>query len=491
MASRHDIISITFQANAGKANVALQTLQTEAQKSRDKIVDLKRQLDEGLQANLPTDQIQKIRDDIKQAEKEVKQWDNAYKELAKGVRTLDEAVKQFNAGTLGQMSAAFNKAAANAAKLAQTKMTPGTQEWKEMDALIVEAQSNVLKATADINGLVAAIKKGGTSTKSTLTQAKSDLEQLLTLEVRGSKEWNTYDAQLKVVTGELNKLAEAERKAAQADQVTAMNKRMRSLKTESASGLEEMKRFWQTMVAGAENGSAELAKYEENLKKVIGQERKRTAASAEQVISSPSKYGIDQMRAAVQEMTKIRDGMQKGIPMWQHYNKLVKEGEAYLADYAEREKIARGEAISLRDAFKVGLQGLYGKFKGTTEQLKQARKALEEQLAVTDKGTKRYDQLRRALEGVALEEMRVGQLTKETQAILDSPKGKSFNELKQAVEQGRAALASMRIETGKDREAFDELAAKVKRADFEMKQLGATSKGTASSFAKAMSRMKT
>lgn len=113
MASRHDIINITFQANAGKANVALQALQAEAKKSSDRVNELKRYLDEGLRANIPADQIQRIRNDIKVAEKEVKQWNNAYKELIKGVRTLDEAVKQFNAGTLGQMSAAFNKAAAN------------------------------------------------------------------------------------------------------------------------------------------------------------------------------------------------------------------------------------------------------------------------------------------------------------------------------------------------------------------------------------------
>ena len=127
MASRHDIISITFQANAGKANVALQALQAEARKSSDRVRDLKKQLEEGLRANVSADQIKKIQANIKSAEREVRQWNTAYKELTKGVRTLDEAVKHFNSGTLSQMSAAFNKAAANAAKLAQTKMTPGTQ----------------------------------------------------------------------------------------------------------------------------------------------------------------------------------------------------------------------------------------------------------------------------------------------------------------------------------------------------------------------------
>ncbi len=44
MASRHDIIHIDFQANAGKANVALQALQSEAEKARVKVEGLRQQL---------------------------------------------------------------------------------------------------------------------------------------------------------------------------------------------------------------------------------------------------------------------------------------------------------------------------------------------------------------------------------------------------------------------------------------------------------------
>lgn len=492
MASRHDIINITFQANAGKANVALKTLQDEARKSSDRVKDLKRQLDDGLRANLPADQIQKIRDDIKLAEKETKQWSSAYKDLTKGVRTLDDAIKAFNAGTLGQMSAAFNKAAANAAKLAQTKMSAGTQEWKEMDALIVEAQSNVLKATADINGLVAAIKKGGASTKSTLTQAKSDLEQLLTLEVRGSKEWKTYDAQLKVVTGELNKLAEAERKAAQADQVTAMNKRMRSLKTESASGLAELKRFWQTMVAGEEQGSAELAKYEANLKKVIAQERQRTVASAEQTLVSPQKFGIDQVRAAVQEMTKLRDGLQQGIPLWNKYNNLVKQGETYLAEYAEKEKITRGEALSLSDALKVASTAGGKGFSGTATQLQQAEAALQKAAAAAKKGSPEWIKYQEALAKVRVEMQNAGMTSERMREIIDKPtSAKNLNELSAAVKRARAELDLMAGTVGKNSKEYATLANKTKEAEIQLKTLQGQAKGTATAFDKAWSRLKT
>ena len=492
MASRHDIINITFQANAGKANVALQTLQAEAKKSSDQVKTLKKQLEDGLRANLPADQIQKIRDDIKVAEREVKQWNRAYQELTKGVRTLDEAIKQFNAGTMSQMSAAFNKAAANAAKLAQTKMTPGTQEWKEMDALIVEAQSNVLKANTAINELTANIQKGGTASKSTLTQAKTDLEQLLTLEVRGSKEWNNYNKQLKIVTGELNKIAEAERKVAQADQTAAMNKRMKGLKTMSSSMLAETKRYWETMVAGAEKGSAELTKYEAKLKKVTNEEKRRRTASAEQVLATPSKFGIEQIRQAVQQMTQLRDSVQQGIPAWQHYNKLVKEGEAYLRQAADAEKIARGEAMSLADALKLSATAGGKGFRGTATQLKQAEEALQKAAAAAKKGSPEWQKYQDALAKVRVEMQNAGMTSERMQAIIAKPaNAKNLQELSAAVKRAKAELDLMAETVGKDSKAYTQLAESTKKAEIQLKALQSQSHGTANAFDKAWSRLKT
>lgn len=492
MASRHDIVSITFQANASKANVALQALQGEAKKSSDRVKDLKRQLEEGIKANMPTEQLQRIRDEIKQAERELKQWSSAYKGLIKGVQTLDEAVKQFNAGTMGQMNAAFNKAAANAAKLAQTKMTPGTREWKEMDALIVEAQSNVLKATADINGLVSAIQKGGKSSKSTLTQAKNDLQQLLTLEVRGSAEWNAYNKQLKAVEGELSKLSQVEQRAAQADRTAIMTKRMESLKTISASALAETKRYWEQMIAGADNGSVELAKYESNLKKVVNQERSRSAASTEQVLGNMNKYGIEQVRSAVQEMTRLRDTTQAGIPSWQHYNRLVKDGEAYLAQYAEREKIVRGESMSLADALKLSATAGGRGFEGSAKQLQMAEQSLQKSLSTAKKGSTEWKQYQEALSKVRVEMQNAGMTSERMHEILAKPtSSKNLNELQAAVKRAKAELNLMADTVGNNNKQYQELANQTKNAEIQMKQMQSAARGTASSFDKAWSRLKT
>lgn len=492
MASRHDIINITFQANAGKANVALQTLQAEAKKSSDQVDKLKKQLADGIKANLPADQIQRIRDDIKKAEKDTKQWNKAYQELTKGVRTLDEAIKQFNAGTMGQMSAAFNKAAANAAKLAQTKMTPGTQEWKEMDALIVEAQSNVLKANTALNELTNNIKKGGTASKSTLSQAKIDLEQLLTLEVQGSNEWNNYNKQLKLVTAELNRLAAAEKKAAQADQAAAMTKRMKGLKTMSSDMLAETKRFWEAMVAGAEKGSTELTKYEAKLKQIINEEKRRKKESAETVLKTPENYGAEQIRQSVQQMTLLRDALKAGTPMWQHYNNLVLQGEAALKKYDEVEKIARGDAMSLADALKLSANAGGKGFSGTAQQLKQAEEALQKAAAAAKKGSPEWVKYQEALAKVRVEMQNAGMTSERMQSILDKPaNAKNLQELSAAVKRAKMELDLMAETVGKDSKAYTQLAESTKKAEMQLKALQAQSHGTATAFDKAWSRLKT
>ena len=188
------------------------------------------------------------------------------------------------------------------------------------------------------------------------------------------------------------------------------------------------------------------------------------------------------------------DEMQKGLKTLQERQNTAVDPSIYTeAIDALTQKIreAKGEAVSLEDALNFGKQGLDGSFKGTNEQLRQARQILESTLATTAKGSDQYKAIREALAGIAIEEKRVGEVSGEVQKILDAPKGRSFNELKMAVEQGRKALNDMSRTTKEGQKAYDELAEKVRNADLEMKNLGNTSKGTQNSFEKAMSRLKT
>lgn len=125
-------------------------------------------------------------------------------------------------------------------------------------------------------------------------------------------------------------------------QVT-MNKRLRSLSTLSAEALAETKKYWEAQVAGAELGSAELAKYEANLKKVTNQEEKRRVAQLDSILTQPGQYGVAEVKNAVQEMEKLRDSVKQGTAAWLHYNKMVEQGKAYLDNLAKTEAMQKIE----------------------------------------------------------------------------------------------------------------------------------------------------
>lgn len=896
MSQRYDIVHIDFQANARGANAAIESMRQGADRCKQQVKDLKEQLEKGKKANLPTAEIQKLEDSLKAARKEFRQWDSAYNQLIKGMRTLDIAVKAFNDGSLAKMNAAFQKSAYNAAKLQKTRLNPesGTfkQDSREMQALMDAAQKNLSQLNTVANQVIATVRNGGKVSRNAVTEELQQQKELLSVlsetdkgyaqtqhrvamlehilktiggsydyirqnisdtnkvsdetlrkmydelqqvnnagqvtqqvmrgnatamrEIRkeqnrrvesvlggdlgkqseasirnaianareliqvygtSSKKAQTLAAQivnaesyLKTVGVEaaratrqqadaiqlaadkykmmqeriknigslsqgalsetqkfwqaqlegatvgsaaykraeraLNAIAkqqreltivmsqqsasklsrknlstlseselresinaakqlaasmkptdkaykdlinniiraeeyvksfglEGQRSAHQAaEQMKVMNDRMLHLSTLSDGALEETRKFWQEQMNGAERGSKAYTEFETKLQEVVNRQKqlsvsqnKQTAATlpnfqnmgegeirraieaareyqktlkidsdeyrnlSKNIVDAESyvrKYGVEAQRSAqkdIEAQEKANAERQKTIQLMQdqlqkqgaglsesalkaqhqYWQRLIddpKTAASSLQDYKENLKVvedlqnqmvitqgrnalaffrgdtsnasadqikqnadalkvyrdslprqneaaiiqeingylaqagqsasgAASQMMSLRDAFRIGLQGGNGSFKGTPEQLRQAKKMLEETLATTDKGSKRFEQLRRALDGIVLEEKRVGAVTKEMQAVLDQPKGRSFNELKIAVEEGRKQLNSMSRTTKEAQKAYDELAAKVRDADLELKTLQNTEKGTTSSFEKAVSRLKT
>lgn len=245
---------------------------------------------------------------------------------------------------------------------------------------------------------------------------------------------------------------------------------------ESSKQMDELKNKLASLTAERQKYTDQLQSETEEATRLA--EAEKTAAEAEQ-----KGISIEQMEKAIGVLQQAQRATNNNVDASRYANAID--------NLTQKLREAKGEAVSLRDAFRMGLQGAANIFKGTPEQLKQAKQVLEETLATTEKGSHRYEQLRRALDGVALEEKRVGGVTKEMQAVLDAPKGRSFNELKVAVEQGRKALNDMSRTTKEGQKAYDELAEKVRNADLEMKNLGNESKGTTSAFEKAVSRLKT
>lgn len=903
MAQRHDITTITFQANARGANAAIEALRQEAERCNLVVTDLKAKLKDGIKMGKSTDELDKIRADLKTADKEAKQWSKAYNELIKGMRVLDQGIKAFNDGTLNQMSAAFQKTLYNAAKLTRTKLAPDSEsfreDFKQLTALMDAAQQNFAKLQGDAASMIKTLKEGGKVSVSALREEVSAQKELLSVlaetdkgykttqknvavlesylramggdyqfvrqniqdtqkvsdemlrnmyaelqktnaegkvtkdimrenaramkEIRaeqarrvenvlggdltkqsegsirnainnakellltyktGSKEAQALSAQivnaeehlkthgteaaraaqkqaeamkllddkykmmqgrmtdltklsksaldetqkfwqaqmdgatkgsraykeaernLKAISAEQEKQATAQLKAAAgkisrknltgmseqeiqasiaaakqlaasmkptdaaykqlqqdiiraeehvkqfgleaerssqkaAQQMQVMNDRMGKLKSLSAAALEETKRYWQAQMDGATRGSQAYKQAEANVKALTAEQERLNAAQLktdaksiygnkatmsegairkaieaarqyQQTLAATDpeykrltkaildaeehikKYGIEAERAARKEAaaaaeaakkrketdkmmadqlkqgkslsqsalkaqeqywqrliddpktaatslkqyqarleqvkklqeqmaaTSIRTKGKDALTFFRNKNgemdnasaaqideqkkaliayrdslprktsaKLIAEINSYIEKSGQAAKVAAGEMMKLADAEKLAASiGTKG-FSASTSQLQQAKKALVEAQNAAGRGTKRFRELQDAINKVDLELAKTGEIAQSVQAVLDKPKGQSINALKQAVEQGRAALANMDRTTVEGQRRFAELAAKIKEADFELKQLTGTAKGSASAFDKAWSRLKT
>lgn len=257
----------------------------------------------------------------------------------------------------------------------------------------------------------------------------------------------------------------------------------------------------QPLVQGNEKAwasySAAIAKVEQRMREYDTEARQQMGASTLSKAQSGGFATANErdMQRAIDKLKEYRavinDPNGSGKATYEATNAEIQKLQANLDVLKQKELEATGQSMSRASALQIGMQTLNGTFTGTTQQLNLAKQALEANMLTVKRGGAEYNAMRQALNGIELELKNVGTLSKEVQAVLDQPKGKSFNALKQAVEQGRLALNAMDRSTEEGQKAFDELAAKVKAADIEMKNLGNSSKGTASAFDKAWSRLKT
>ena len=211
MANKYDIIHIDFQASARGANAAIESIRKEAQLTSDKITALKKNIEEGVAAKMDNKIIDGMRTELKGLEKRNKQLIQAQNELIKGMRVLDEGVKHFNNGALSQMNAAFQKSVNNAAKLAQSKMTTGTKEWREMGAIMQETEQNYARMQRDTDQLIENLKNGGIVFRKTLEDEKKGLNDLLQVLPYMGTEYRKIEEQLQILVKTTDEMAIKER----------------------------------------------------------------------------------------------------------------------------------------------------------------------------------------------------------------------------------------------------------------------------------------
>ncbi len=459
---------------------------------------------------------------------------------------------------------------------------------------------------------------------SEIKSAIQEMERLRDSVSHGGEEWVKYNQYVEQGKTYLDNLAKTE--AAQ-----RIEKQMQNLTTISEKGLAEVKKYWETMVAGAERGSTELATYEANLKRVTEEEKARNIAAAQQKVSILSSgnlgnYSENEIRAAIAAGNQLIKTYETADPIAQQLGRDIVAAEEHLKQYgteaartAMKEKkaleevekkrrdtdnlmqqqLAKGTALSqqalkeqerywqkmiddprsaaeslqqyqanlaqvkaiqeqmaaeagqnalaffrgdtkdasaaqiqenakalkayrdslpreteaqvineingylqqagviagedatkmmsLADAEQLAATAGTNAFRGTTEQLTMAKKAIQDAMTTTEKGSAEYLELAEALRRVELELSRTGELSKEVQGVLAQPKGRSMDELADAIKRAEARLRELN-DSSKE---YKRLAEQIKNCKDELQRLEKQSRNSATAFEKAWSRLKT
>ena len=216
MASRHEIVTIDFRANAAKANPAMESLRLSAKDCRTEIERLDKEISHGIDTGMSKDQLEKLGKELSVQEKKLRSFETAMSTLSKGVGTLARAIDAFNSGSLNQMSAAFQKAAYNAAEVAKKALSPLSETYAkdmaELDALQQKNLENMAKYKLRTEQMLKSIGEGGKISSSDLKQEADGIKELMQLLPHMSNEWQEYNTILTQINNTVKQQADAEQR---------------------------------------------------------------------------------------------------------------------------------------------------------------------------------------------------------------------------------------------------------------------------------------
>ena len=426
-----------------------------------------------------------------------KQLNNLDRDTQKVIETLDKG------GTIAQ--AALDKEMKGLREML-TLIPKGTEEWnkynqqlQQMEAHVANIRRQELQQASDLLGS----KDFGQYSENQLREAIEAGKQLIQTYQTASPEAEKLAKKIVAAEQHLKQYGvESERAAqreAEAIKKTAeerkkaddlMKQQLQQGTSLSKEALQAQEQYWQRLINDPKTAAASLQDYQLQLDKVHRLQRmmvyQEGVAAIDFFRGDTSNASADEIQRQAKALKLLRDALPQ-----KDNAALIKEIDELLQKAGQSAKKAAEQTMSWKQAMQVSSQAGAGSFRGTVEQLTQAKKVLEEMSAKAVKGGLAWRRMQEALQRIEIELKNVGHLSQDVQDVLDKPKGRSYNQLKQAVEKGRAALNAMDRTTREGQKAFDELAKKVKAADLEMKQLAGTAKGTVSAFDKAWSRLKT
>ena len=181
-----------------------------------------------------------------------------------------------------------------------------------------------------------------------IRKAIQAFEQLRDAQAHGSTEWDKYNQ--KVLEGKkyLDDWAKA-------DAIMRFEGQMSKLTLLSDAALQETKKFWEAMVAGAEKGTSELKGYEAYLAKISQEERERRQLANEQAVEklgggNLGQYSEAEIRKAIEAGKELIQTYKTADPEAKKLAENIVRAERYLEQYgvaAERAAQRESDAVRL------------------------------------------------------------------------------------------------------------------------------------------------
>ena len=281
-------------------------------------------------------------------------------------------------------------------------------------------------------------------------------EQLRDAQKLGSQEWEIYNDEIQRAQKYLSDFNELGKQLAMAD-------RMNDLGKASTASLAELRKYWQEQVDGAERGSAELARYESKLQRVIEEEQRRVSSKATGVIGDVKGGTFEGTIGETKEAIKLLEEYKKSLKLTDTDG--LKEVDEVIKDLNDRLKLSTEEVMSLQDALKQAADVGEGKFKGTYEDLEKLRKALEEykkQLKITD--TQGLKEINKALENISQRTQSASDGVENIDDVLDNIKSVPLEQLEKAA----AALQRRLSMTARTADEYVTASADLRRVNAEI-----------------------
>ena len=342
MATRHELIHIDFVANAGKANPVLKSLQVSCNDARIAKEQLDAQLKDAKAMNAPAEVIANLEKKLKSQTTTWQQLERGLREYTKGIDTLSKGIKEFNDGTLDDMSAKFNKAVYNAAKLAQSAVKTGSGDWNQLQRLMDATDRNVTRAREDIDLMMQSLRDGSAVSTVQLTRSREVLEDLARLAVTNSEEWRGLRKQFNEVDAAIASVTETEKR----------------LKGEIATENDAIAL------------SNSLTKESIALRHADGEAAMKAAQT--------ERKGVDDTMRGISDrivlLTKERDGIQDEIELQENLNDIIKERDEKILSAQNRKQDAEQRKAQAQATIKE-----YDEQEKKVQELKLQKKDLEEQ----------------------------------------------------------------------------------------------------------------